>query len=115
MTVHLTKHLTPEIAKKALEILENPETRTRKTLARNAANKPVWVLDPDACKWCGIGAIIKAGATVTHEGDVYFAPAVLELAEILSGEEEPCAVWRDNDWNDARLIIAALREIAGRS
>jgi hypothetical protein len=114
--------MSPEIAKKALEILENPATRTTVRLARAANGEPVDPLSPDAVCWCGIGALIKAGAQpgareCAGEENYYESPEVLELAAMLpkhpgDGRELSTRVWRDNDNNDAREIIARLRQIA---
>jgi hypothetical protein len=120
--------VSPEIAKKALEILENPKTRTTARLARAANGEPVDPLSPDAVCWCGIGALIKAGGRPgkftpgpygTPTEAYYESPEVLELGAVLP--QSPYSgdlvsrVWTDNDFNDAREIIARLRKIVERA
>lgn len=52
--------LLNDIFKRAKEILEVPGVWTRHVLARARCGTPVGFEDPEACKFCAVGAIYRA-------------------------------------------------------
>lgn len=55
---------TVEILRAARKLIERPDAWIQGKYARNQAGDPVNPNDPDACKFCGNGAIIRARGSV---------------------------------------------------
>lgn len=56
-----TKKVTiVDVLKRALKILSNRGSWTKEVGARNKANESVSSYDPNACKFCAIGAVYRA-------------------------------------------------------
>jgi hypothetical protein len=52
--------LEREILECAWQLIERPESWSRKALARDAAGRAVAADDPSACRWCLVGAVTRA-------------------------------------------------------
>jgi len=58
----LTQQLTTKaILERALAIIEDPERWTQGAYARHANGNPIGPLEENACRWCALGALEKAG------------------------------------------------------
>lgn len=52
---------TKEVLESALAIIEDPGRWTQGAYARHENGNPIGPLEVNACRWCALGALVKAG------------------------------------------------------
>lgn len=90
---------TLQILEAGLALIRDPNKWAQQFLALNAQNDEVEPLDPTACSWCSIGALVKASGNPLFEGF-----AEMRHLEQAIGENTPgIAVF--NDYSTHEQVI----------
>lgn len=92
------KDMTLEVLQKAREIISKPENWIQDDLAINAENESVYVEDAGACKFCSIGACLRASYELRKKTGSCINAARSDLAATLRarGLGESVAMFNDN-------------------
>ena len=67
----MAKTLQHQIIEGALHLLSEEEHWTRCSLARNSEGEPCSVWDPEAVRFCAVGAMWRAAYELTGDLDVF--------------------------------------------
>ena len=88
------------------DLLEKPGSWTQGAAARNAAGRPVHVIDEDAVCWCLIGALRRITGDVAIENRVA-AKMGLPLPTI--GSTHPLATFNDHPDRTQSEVVETIR------
>jgi hypothetical protein len=94
-----------DILERAANLIEPKGNWTRLTSARDAKNRSVLALSPDAICWCAVGAIIRATGFDRPELDLVFG-MWKSVGEV--------TVFNDAPGREQAEVVAMLREGAAR-
>lgn len=85
---------------KAYELLADPESWIKGTVAKNKNNEPVKPLSQLAVKWCLIGAVYKC-----------YPNNKFSMLTKLSNRIYDVSVWNDHPHTDHSMVISLLKEL----
>jgi hypothetical protein len=102
--------MSNETLKKAAALIENPDAWTQGVVARDADNAPTQPDSTDACRWCLIGAVVKAA-----DGNIPALRAAVTCLHSAMKQKTALKRARIGNFNDSHThaeVLELLREAA---